>query len=68
MKLKLIDKLFGGHISIGNITIYGRNAMHWAVNIKTKKWGYVCFTLPLFCFGKWWGLYFYCSPDGTPKG
>lgn len=55
-----------GHITIGPVIIYGANAMHWAVNIKTKRWGWVCFRLPFRCFGKWWPLYFYCSPDGTP--
>ena len=58
--------VFGGHMNIGPITIFGENAMRWAVNIKTKRWGYVCFRLPFRCFGRWWPLYFYCSPDGTP--
>lgn len=26
-----------GHISIRNLTVYGRNAMHWGVNFYTKK-------------------------------
>ena len=75
MKMELINKIkdywwrndtfMEGHISIGNITIYGRNAMHWGVNIYTKKYGYVCFRLPLPCFGRWWPLYFYCSPNAT---
>lgn len=56
-----------GHISIGNVTIYGRNAMRWACNIYTKKYGYICFRLPLRCDGKWWPLYLYFSPDGTPQ-
>jgi len=60
------DRHFGGHIAIGPVTIYGENAMHWAVNIRTKRWGYVCFRLPLRCFGRWLPLYFYCSPNATP--
>lgn len=60
------ERNFGGHCRIGPVTIFGENAMHWAVNIKTRRWGYVCFRLPLRCFGRWWALYFYCSPDGTP--
>lgn len=67
MKLSIFDRLLGGHITIGRLTIYGRNAMHFAINYKSKKWGYICFRLPLFCFGKWWPLYFYLSPDGTPN-
>lgn len=56
---------FGGHLNIFNITIYGENAMHWAVNIKFKR-GYFCFRLPIKCFGQWWPLYCYFSPDATP--
>lgn len=56
-----------GHINIGKrITIYGRNAMHWGVTIRTKKFGYICFRLPFTCFGKWWPLYLYFSPNATP--
>ena len=64
--LSFWERFFGGHISVGPITIYGANAMHWAVNIYTKRWGYICFRLPFFCFGKWWPLYFYISPNATP--
>lgn len=64
--LSFAENFLDGHINIGSITIYGENAMHWAINIKTSKWGYVCFRLPFLCFGKWWPLYFYCSPNGTP--
>lgn len=67
------EKYFGGHVSIGSVTIYGANAMNYAVNIKTKKWGYVCFTLPFLAAhiknrrGNWyWRLKLYCSNDGTP--
>lgn len=61
------DNYMSGNITIFNITIYGENAMHWAVNIKTKRWGYICFRLPFRCFGCWWPLYFYISPNGTPS-
>lgn len=63
----------GGHISIGNLTIFGSNAMNWAVNISTKKWGYICFTLPVASRfrrdrnGKlYFDWYFYLSPNATP--
>jgi len=62
----LLHKIIGGHISIGRLTIYGRNAMHFAINYRRKDGNYVCFRLPLFCFGKWWSVYFYISPDATP--
>jgi len=65
-----LDKYLGEHISIGNITIYGHNAMHWAVNIHTKKFGYICFRLPLPIFDWnrpiWKPLYLFFSPNGTP--
>lgn len=60
------ESLMAGHLSIGPVTIHGENAMHWAVNIRTKRWGYICFRIPLRCFGRWWPLYFYISPNGTP--
>lgn len=61
------ENFMSGHLNIGKrITIYGENAMQWAVNIHTKKWGYICFRLPFRCFGKWHPLYFYLSPNATP--
>lgn len=57
----------GGHWRLGKrITIYGNNAMHWGVNIRTKRWGYICFRLPFTCDWRWLPLYFYLSPNGTP--
>ena len=70
---KVLDRIslfmathLGGHVNIGNVTIYGENAMHWGVEIKFRK-GWLCFRLPLFCFGRWWGLYVYFSPNATPQ-
>lgn len=60
------DRHFGEHVNIGPITIYGFNAMHVAVNIKTR-WGYVCFHPTFRVFGVWWPWYFYISHDGTPS-
>ena len=68
-----LHKCLGGHISIGSrksgfyVVIYGRNAMHYAVNIFWGGKGYLCFRLPFFCYGKWWKLYLYYSPDATPQ-
>lgn len=61
------ENFLGGHVTIGPLTLYGENAMHWAVNIRSR-WGYICFRLPLKCFGRWWRMYFYISPDATPSG
>jgi hypothetical protein len=66
----------GGHITFLNITIFGANAMSWAVNITTKKYGVICFSLPFLAnyrvvsrhdYKKRWDLYLYFSPNGTPS-
>lgn len=61
-----IERNLGGHIHIGPVTVYGSNAMHFATNIRTKRWGFICFRPPVYDMGKWWGWYFYISRDGTP--
>ena len=58
-------KYFQGWVNLGSLTIYGENAMHWAVRYKTKRWGQICFRLPFRCFGVWHPLYFRLSPDGS---
>lgn len=65
--LSFSENFLGGHVSFLNTTIYGENAMKWAVNIRTKRWGVVCFRLPVRCFGQWFPLYFYVSPNATPQ-
>lgn len=50
-----------GHFSIGPITVFGANAMHWAVNVRTKL-GYFCFHPPV----KNWPWKFYISKNATP--
>lgn len=50
-----------------NVTVYPlRSAMHGAVNVWTRRWGYVCFKPPTYVFGRWWSWYFYVSPNATP--
>jgi hypothetical protein len=63
--LSFAENFLGGHITIGPVTIFGENAMHWAVVIERKN-DYLSFRLPLPCFGRWWPLYCFASPDGTP--
>lgn len=61
------ENFMSGHWSIGKMTIYGENAMCWAVNIRTKKWGVICFSLPsLSRKRRGWDHYFYLSPNATP--
>lgn len=74
---KWLDKMIGSHLNIGKrLTIYGDNAMQFGVTYWTKKYGYVCFRLPLPCGivdyflydwkVRWQPLYFYVSPNATP--
>ena len=60
------DEWFTGHVSLGRLTIYGANAMHWALNFWTRKWGYICFHPPTKTFGRKWSWYFYISRNATP--
>lgn len=61
------ENFLSGHWNIGKITIYGANAMCWAVHIYTKRWGVICFTLPSIRRKRAkMGSYFYLSPNGTP--
>jgi hypothetical protein len=74
---KYLKRILGGHKNIGRLTIYGDNAMQFGVNYWTKKYGYICFRLPIYCniaeyflYGdkpRWVPLYFYISPNGTPS-
>ena len=58
-----MDRVFG------RVTIYPlRSAMHGAINVWTKRWGYVCFKPPTYVYGRWWPWYFYLSPNATPWG
>lgn len=60
------DRWFTGHISLGPVTIYGANAMHWEINIRTR-WGFVCLHPTTRTFGCRWPWYFRVSPDATPQ-
>jgi hypothetical protein len=74
--LKRFAKMIEGHFSIGNLTIFGDNAMHFGCHFWTKKYGYICWRLPLPCgisdkilYGDklyWKPLYFYISRNATP--
>lgn len=66
----LFDKYLGSHLRIGKMTVYGHNAMHWGITIRTKKHGYICFRLPFPTFHSnrptFKPLYLYFSPNATP--
>lgn len=58
---------FSGHFSIGKLTFFGENAMHWSMVIHDTKWGHIHIDLPTFSrlIGKkTWCCY--ASPNGTP--
>jgi hypothetical protein len=64
------ENYMSGHITIklpfgSHVTMYGENAMHWQVDWRVGG-AYLCFRLPFRCFGLWWPLFLYYSPDGTP--
>ena len=64
------EKFFGGHIRfklLGIVCVfYGHNAMHYAVNIRTRRSAWACFHPPADLWGVWWPWYFYVSRDATP--
>ena len=65
-----------GHFSIGNLTVFGDNAMHFGCHFWTKTYGYICWRLPFpvgiadkIIYGDkihWAPLYFYISRNATP--
>jgi len=62
-----MSRWWHGHINIGRrVTIYGDNAMHFAVNVWTHRWGYICFRPSTRRHGHWNRWYFYVSPNATP--
>lgn len=68
--LPFMERHFGGHVHFRlfrwDVTIYGWNAMHLAVNIRVSRWKMICFHPTIKMFGCWWPWYLYISHDGTP--
>lgn len=60
------DRVFTGSFRVGRVTVYGANAMHWAINIRGKR-NWWCFHPRTRTFGAVWRWYFYISPDATPS-
>jgi hypothetical protein len=61
---RLRDRIFTGHVRVGPVTIYGANAMHYAINVSTGA-GYIC-ARPTTGRRRSWRWYLYTSPDATP--
>lgn len=63
-------KHLAGHITIKwfglHLTFYGFNAMQCAMNIYTRRWGWVCFRPPIHVLDWNWPWKFYVSPNATP--
>jgi len=58
-------KWLRGHINIGKrITIFGANAMHYFLQIRSKRYGVIC--IRFLSLDKKFPLCFYVSPNGTP--
>lgn len=68
--LRKLAVLIGGHFNLGHLTIFGDNAMHFGCTYWTKRYGYICFQLPIPCGiadkFRWQPLYLYLSPNATP--
>lgn len=62
---RLRDRLFTGHVRVGPVVIYGANAMHYAINIRTRE-GYIC-AHPTTGRNDAWPWYLYVSPNATPQ-
>lgn len=60
------EKHFGGHISVGPVTVFGLNAMHGAIEIKTERFGYITIFPPLYWSGHYQEPGIVVSPNGTP--
>lgn len=63
---KLADS-WKGHWSFGPVTIYGANAMHWAINIRLRRLHTLCVHPTTRCGGGYWPWYVYMSLDCTPS-
>jgi len=59
------DRWFTGHVNLGPLTIFGANAMHWTVQLRTPR-GYLCFRPTTRSFGGYWPWKLYWSPNATP--
>jgi len=62
---RILERYFGGSISIGPVTVYGYNAMHFALNVRTR-WGALCVHPTTRTFGGHWPWYIYVSKNCTP--
>jgi hypothetical protein len=64
---RFLEKYLGGHIRIGNVVIFGFNAMHVAVEVWSRRLhAYICFHPSVYFYGRWWPWKFYISENATP--
>lgn len=60
-----LESHLGGYIRVGPVIIYGFNAMHIALNIRTRR-EWLCFHPTIKFYGRKWPWYFYISRNATP--
>lgn len=61
-----MSRYLGGHVSIGPLTLYGANAMHFAANLRIPSLGVHVCARPTTWHNGWWPWYVYVSPNATP--
>lgn len=70
VEMNFLEKYFSGATTINafglRITLFGYNAMRFAVNISTETWGYLCISPTVYMFGRWTHWHIYFSPNSTP--
>lgn len=61
--VEFAEKRLSGHLTLGPVTLYGANAMDWAVNLRLPALGVTLCAKPPT---KRRGWYVYASPNATP--
>ncbi len=68
--MNFFEKYLGGHIYFTvfgrRVVLFGFNAMHVALNVRLKSGNWFCFHPGIYCFGTWWPMSIYLSPNATP--
>lgn len=65
---QLLNRLLENHITVGPLTVYGANAMHWAAELRLPLGLTLCAHPTTRTFGGRWPWYAYLSTNGTPWG
>lgn len=60
---RLLNRYLGGHLSLGPVTLYGHNAMRYAITVWCRPLGLYLCARPSTPHRGW---YFFASPNATP--